>query len=205
MLKISDFFLNIKTDNLLSIGSLEIEKGKMVNLIGNNRSGKSLLFKTIHGEYYNYTGEILLQEKPAIFYKRRKQTVLVEATSHLLLDETVWRNIVLPFPKLSSRLKLKITELCMFAGIDRQLQQKAGMVSYSEQKFIEIIRAVAQLPSIVLIDDMDRFFDPVNLANALKICDFVTNSGSSLIISSQNKIENCDKVLKIQAGTVVEL
>jgi len=205
MLKISDYFLNIKKTNLLTCAAMAIEKGELVNLVGKNRSGKSLMFKTIHGDYYNYTGDILIQEKPAIFYRNRKQTVLVEATSHLLLGETVWRNIILPIPKLSSRLKLKITELCMFAEIDRLLQQKAGKVSYSEQKFIEIIRAVAQLPSIVLIDDIDRFIDPINLAKALKICAFATNSGSSVILSSQNKLENVDRTLKIQGGTVVEL
>ena len=84
MLKISDFFLNKKKDNILSIGYLEIEHSQIVNLIGNNNSGKSLFFKTIHGEYFNFSGDIIIKEKPAMFYRKRKQTALVEVTSNLL-------------------------------------------------------------------------------------------------------------------------
>ncbi|MCK4956820.1 MAG: ATP-binding cassette domain-containing protein, partial [Candidatus Cloacimonetes bacterium] len=75
MLKISEFFLNVKKENLLSIQELSIGFGELANLVGKNQSGKSLLFKAIHGEYFSFTGEIIIKEKPAIFYKRRKQTV----------------------------------------------------------------------------------------------------------------------------------
>ena len=205
MLKISEFFLNVKKENLLSIQELSIGFGELANLVGKNQSGKSLLFKAIHGEYFSFTGEIIIKEKPAIFYKRRKQTVLVESQPHLLFDESVWNNIILPFTKLNSRMKMKISELCIIAGIEDKLKTKVRAVSFSEQKLIEIIRAVAQLPYIVLIDDIDSYFDEVNLAKALEICAFATNSGSSVFVSSKGKIEGVDSVRKIQNSCVVKL
>lgn len=205
MLKISDFFLNTKKDCLLSIGYFALETSEVVNLVGNNSSGKSLLIKSIHGDYYNFSGDIIIKEKPAIFYKKRKQTVLVEKRSHLLMDETVWRNIILPFPKFSSRLKLKVSELCIVAGIDNILQEKVRNISYSEQKFIELIRAVAQLPYIVLVDDFDSYFDEVNISKALEILDFASSSGSSVILSSKNKIQGCNRSMKLQNGALVEI
>lgn len=205
MLKISELVLNVKKENLLSIGELTIGSGELVNLIGPNQSGKSLLFKAIHGEYFSFSGEINIKEKPAIFYKKRKQTVLVENQSHLLYDETVWNNIILPFTKLNSHMKMKISELCIIAEIDEKLKMKVRTLSFSEQKFVEIIRAVAQLPYIVLIDDIDNFFDEINFAKALEIINFAIISGSSVFISSKKRLLGVDNIRKIQDCNVVKL
>ena len=205
MLKISDFFLNKKKDNLLSVGYLEIQPGQLVNLVGDNRSGKSLLFKTIHGDYYNYSGDIIIKEKPAVLYRKRKQTALVECHSHLLYSETVWNNILLPFPRLNSRMKMKISELCLLAGIDNILQDKVRNISFSQQKFIEIIRAVVQLPYLIMIDDLDVYFDDENYKKALEVLNFAISSGSSVIVSSKQKLDQMDRVLKIETSTVREL
>ena len=205
MLRISDLVLNIKKENLLSIGELTIGSGELVNLVGSNKSGKSLLFKAIHGEYFSFSGEINIKEKPTIFYKKRKQTVLVESQSHLLYDESVWNNITLPFTKLNSHMKMKISELCIIAGIDEKLKMKIRTLSFSEQKFVELIRAVAQLPYIVLIDDIDNFFDETNFTTALEIIDFAINSGSSVLVSSKKRIVSIENVHKIQDCNVVKL
>ncbi len=205
MLKISDFFLNKKKENILSIGYLEIEHSQIVNLIGNNNSGKSLFFKTIHGDYFNFSGDIIIKEKPAVFYRKRKQTALVEVASNLLPNETVWANILLPFPKISSRIKMKISELCFLVGIDDILHEKVRNISFSQQKFVEIIRSVVQLPYLVMVDDIDMYFDEVNYAKAIEVLKFAVSSGSSVLLSSKKKLPYVDRTIKIQTSTVVEL
>jgi ABC-type branched-subunit amino acid transport system ATPase component len=100
---------------------------------------------------------------------------------------------------------MKISELCFLVGIDDILHEKVRNTSFSQQKFIEIIRAVVQLPYLIMVDDIDLYFDEVNYAKAIEVLRFAISSGSSVLLSSKKKLPNVDRTLKIQTSAVVEL
>ncbi len=198
MLKIEHFALSLEKERLMVIEEISLSSGKKVLFFGNNETGKTLFLKSIHGDFSKFEGNILIEEKPLSFYKKKKQSFLLENTTHLLPDETVWKNIILPLPKVSGHIKKKIIELCFVAGLHKKIQSKVKDLSYSSQKFIELIRAVIQLPSIILIDDVDHFFDGKNLLKAFDVCEFAINSGSSIVATSKTKLENFDMYYRIQ-------
>ena len=205
MLKITNFALSFENERLMLIDEVLFASGKTINLFADNSSGKTLLLRSIHGDFKKFEGSILIKEKPPIFYKKRKKTILIENHVHLLMEQTVWKNITLPLEKISSRQKQKITDLCITAGINNKIGIKVNKLSFSSQKFIELIRAVIQLPYLILIDDMDNFFDDKNLLRALEICEYALNSGSSLFATSKNKIEHFDITCRVQEKRVVIL
>ena len=129
----------------------------------------------------------------------------MDNTSHLLLNESVWKNIIIPLPKVTARQKQKIMELCIISQLGDKIGSKVKALSFSSKKFIELIRAVIQLPQIILIDDLENYFDDKNLIKALEICNFALNSGTSLIATSKRKLDNFDTHYRIQNNKVVKL
>ncbi|MCK5050394.1 MAG: ATP-binding cassette domain-containing protein [Candidatus Cloacimonetes bacterium] len=205
MLKIEGFSLSRETEKFMLINEMLIGSGMRVNIFGNNDTGRSLLLRSIHGDYYNFGGQILIKDKPTLFYKKKKKTILIDNTSHLLMNESVWKNIIIPLPKVTTRQKQKILELCMTSQLGDKIGNKVKTLSSSSKKFIELIRAVIQLPQIILIDDIENYFDDKNMITALEICNFALNSGATLIATSKRKLDNFDTHYRIQDTKVVKL
>jgi len=176
-----------------------------VNIFGNNDTGRSLLLRSIHGDYFDYGGQIMIKDKSALFYKKKKKTILINNTSHLLVNESVWKNIIIPLPKITARQKQKIMELCVLAKLGDKIGLKVKTLSSSSKKFIELIRAVIQLPQIILVDDLENYFDDKNMITALEICNFALNSGTSVIATSKKKLDNFDVNYRIQDSKMVKL
>jgi ABC-type nitrate/sulfonate/bicarbonate transport system ATPase subunit len=205
MLKIENFTLSFENERFMLIDDILFAGGKKINLFADNSSGKTLLLRSIHGDFTKFEGSILIKEKPPLFYKKRKKTILVENQVHLLMNESIWKNITLPLENISSRQKQKITDLCSLAGLSEKIGTKVNKLPFSSQKFVELIRAVIQLPYLILIDDMDNFFDGKNLLKALEISEYALNSGSSLLATSKNKMEHFDITCRVQDKRVVIL
>ena len=205
MLKIEGYSLSRENEKFMLINELLIGSGMRVNLFGNNDTGKSLFLRSLHGDYHDFGGQILIKDKPLLFYKKKKRTILLANTSHLLMNESVWKNIIIPLPKVTARQKQKNLELCMISQLGDKIGSKVKALSFSSKKFIELIRAVIQLPQIILIDDLENYFDDKNMIKALEICNFALNSGTSLIATSKRKLDNFDTHYRIQNNKVVKL
>ena len=205
MLKIEGFSLSKENKKFMLINEMLIGSSMRVNIFGNNDTGKSLFLRSVHGDHHDFGGKILLKNKPLLFYKKKKKTILLDNTSHLLQNESVWKNIIIPLPKVTVRQKQKILELCMISQLGDKIGSKVKTLSFSSKKFIELIRAVIQLPQIILIDDLENYFDDKNMVKALEICNFALNSGTSLIATSKIKLDNFDTHYRIQNNKVVKL
>ncbi len=205
MLRIDNLEIAINDEVLLKTDYFNLNAGEKAAIIGNNDSGKSLLLKAIHGDFSKFTGNIFIKEKSSIFYKKRKQTILVDSVNRILENEDLWKNLTLPLPGVSSRTTQKIKQFCEKAGLDMLLKSKAKTTSFSTQKMIEVIRAVIQLPYIILIDDIDMFFDSNKLNHVLDILDYATNNGSCVLVTAKQKMDNFDLNYRIQNHNLVKL
>ena len=205
MLKIEGFSLSRENEKFMLINEMLIGSSMRVNIFGNNDTGRSLLLRSIHGDYFDYGGQIMIKDKSALFYKKKKKTILINNTSHLLVNESVWKNIIIPLPKITARQKQKIMELCVLAKLADKIGLKVKTLSSSSKKFIELIRAVIQLPQIILVDDLENYFDDKNMITALEICNFALNSGTSVIATSKKKLDNFDVNYRIQDSKMVKL
>jgi molybdate transport system ATP-binding protein len=205
MLKIENFSINAQESNVFTIDKFLAENAKKVNIVGSNRTGKTIFFKAVHGEYFDFSGDIYIKEKPPVFYKKRKKTMLIENIPHLLPEDSVWKNITLPIIKVTSGQKEKIPELCQMAELGEIYGRRVKHLSHSSQKFVELIRAVIQLPYIILIDDADSFFDEINLLKMHRICNYAIDNGTTLLVSSKRKLENFDLYFRVQNKELAQI
>jgi len=205
MLKIENLTINLENRHLFTINELVVGNGEIVNIAGNNSTGKSLFLKAIHGDYSKYMGTISIKENTPIFSRKKRDTLILEITPHLLDNESVWKNMVLPLTKITPRIRQKLNELGEIANLNDKISLKSKTLSYSEKKFVELIRAVIQLPKLILIDDLDNFFDELHLGKALKIIDYAKNSGTCVIVTSKNKLAGYDKNYRLYGMKMVKI
>ncbi|MCD4650972.1 MAG: ATP-binding cassette domain-containing protein [Candidatus Cloacimonetes bacterium] len=190
---------------LLKIDDLELEGRSGMLIIGQSSSGKSLLLKTIFGEYKNYQGEVLINDSSPFSFSRRKSMILIERVPHLLPRSSVWSNLILPFNKLSRRHRQRLTELSDIAGVNNLFDLPASEISYSQMKLLEIIRAVVQQPFLILIDDIDTYFDEPTLKIAGTILDNAVSAGTAVLATGKARVGEFNKVFKLNNGELVAI
>lgn len=205
MIQIENLILNRQKDIVLTIENLKWDKGKKILLVGDNDSGKSILIKTLHGSYHHFKGNILFNDRTRLFSRKKEHSLLLDNTCQVLNGENVWKNLTLPWLEISARRKQKILDLCKIAGLQENLSTKLSNLSSSTQKMVELIRAVIQLPLLLLLDDFDNYFDARKADLALEICNYAVNGGSSVLATSKKPLAGFDQTFRIQNKRVVSL
>ncbi|UXU76671.1 MULTISPECIES: ABC transporter ATP-binding protein [unclassified Paracoccus (in: a-proteobacteria)] len=155
--------------------SFKVEPGEIVSVIGPNGAGKTTLFNMISGVYRPGSGKVsLLGEDvtgmaPFRLAQRgmsrtfqnlqifQNMTVLENAISGFHLQE---RGPVIAdlFNLPSSRRRAKAAEagarqLLARVGLERAADREAGSLSYGSLKRLEIARALAMEPKVLLLDE----------------------------------------------------
>lgn len=155
--------------------SLEVEDGVIASLIGPNGAGKTTLFNTLTGLYRPDAGEILFQNRSLIGLKPDKITAKGISRTfqniRLFSQMTVMENVLvgmharlqtgLPSILLSSRkfhvqeeeARQRALQLIELAGLGGRENIWARQLSYGEQRRLEIARALAAAPELLLLDE----------------------------------------------------
>jgi len=165
-------FGGLKAVNDVSFG---VKPGEIVSVIGPNGAGKTTLFNMISGVYRPGSGKVLLNGEdvtamsPHLLARRgmcrtfqnlqvfQSMTVLENVVSgyHLQESGSVLSDL---FNLPSSRRRAKeaeagARELLKRVGLERAAEREAGSLSYGSLKRLEIARAMALKPKVLLLDE----------------------------------------------------
>jgi len=161
---------------------LFLEKGELVGLIGPNGAGKTTLFNLITGVYNPTLGEIIFQNKKLngkkpyqitsygvgrTFQNIRlfsNLTVLdnVKTACHLHSKEGMWSSVTRSkrfFEEEEGLTKRSLALLKTF-GLDFLKDEKAMNLPYGQQRRLEIARALATEPKLLLLDEPTAGMNP---------------------------------------------
>jgi len=159
----------------LSRVNVDLEIGMIASLIGPNGAGKTTLFNALTGLYRPDKGEIRFQNRSLIGLKPHQiagagisrtfqnirvfsqMTVLdnVLVGMHSRLDTKLWQ-IFLSTHEYRAREKAaqrRAMELIELAGLCGRENEWAHQLSYGEQRRLEIARALAAAPKLLLLDE----------------------------------------------------
>jgi len=219
-------FGGVKAINELSFS---INDKEIYGLIGPNGAGKTTAFNVITGNYTPTTGKIKFQNKDIVGKKAHKIVKLGIARTfqniRLFKSMSVLDNILIGFDSaikytyLESILRLprffneekkskqKAREIMEYFGILEFEEHKASDLSYGNQRKVEIARAIATNPKLLLLDEPAAGMNPAEtkeLAELIKKAkdDFDI---SILLIEHDMKFVNqlCDKVLVLDYGKTI--
>jgi branched-chain amino acid transport system ATP-binding protein len=155
--------------------NVDLEDGMIASLIGPNGAGKTTLFNTLTGLYRPDEGEIRFQNRSLIGLKPHQitgagisrtfqnirlfshMTVLdnVLVGMHSRMNTRLWQ-ILLSTQEYQAREKTaqrRAMELIELAGLSGRENEWAHQLSYGEQRRLEIARALAAEPKLLLLDE----------------------------------------------------
>jgi ABC-type sugar transport system ATPase subunit len=202
MLSIEKFCLKSNDKILFETDALQLQAGERMLLVGDNNSGKSLFLQAIHGSYTQWDGDILIKEKPTLFYKKRKLSILIDYSYQLLTDKSIYQNIILTLEKVKPAMQETISNLCSAAELGEIYVTPISEYSRSDRKITEIIRAIVQTANLILIDDIDQYFDDKRMLKIMELIAFGMEQKSSFIATAKNPLPKFEKVYRIQNGKV---
>ena len=155
--------------------SLNINQGQIFGLIGPNGAGKTTAFNVITGVYAPTSGKVIFQgeeiqgKRP--YFVTSKGISRTYQNINLFKNMTVSDNVMIGTHSrtksnlisnvLNTRNKRieekraydRCLEILDFMGIADKAQSKAGSLSYGEQRKLEIARALAVEPKLLLLDE----------------------------------------------------
>ena len=184
--------------------SMRVEKGKVTGLIGPNGAGKTTLFNTINGVQKTPEGHVYFEGKEITNGKGYK---LCEAgisrtyqQINLFLSMSVLNNVMIgqhcriPYGLVGSlfhtpkmrREEQAAREECIkcleLVGMADKKDLPAGALAYGEQRLIEIARALATKPKVLLLDEPAAGMNATEKLTLNNIIQNITKMGITVLI-----------------------
>lgn len=182
MLKISNLTKRFGGLTAVNDVNIEIEKGSITAVIGPNGAGKTTFFNMITGVYTPTEGEILLGNENLVGLKphavSRKGIARTFQNIRLFSSMSAIENVMvgmhqhlkygifstlLHLPKFKKSEKEAIREAYKwleYVGLADVFNEEASSLSYGAQRRLEIARALATKPSILLLDEPAAGMNP---------------------------------------------
>ncbi len=162
--------------------SLSVAKSNITGLIGPNGAGKTTMFNVITCNLKPTTGSVIFENKNITGFKPYKIVPLGMARTfqniRLFDNLTVLENVMIGFAhkityklyepilktfrflKQEKEIKIKAMELLEKINLSEKAHLKATGLSYGEQRKVEIARALATSPKLLLLDEPAAGMNP---------------------------------------------
>lgn len=190
--------------------SFKVEEGEIYGLIGPNGSGKTTVFNLITGYYPITSGTIQFagQEMNGMpTWKICKQGIgrtfqIVKPLRRMTVLENVMTSA---FCRTSNATKArdKALEVLQFCEMEKKVDFSAKGLTIGDRKRMEIARALATEPKLLLLDETMAGLTPQEQADGVQLIRKMRKSGITIIIVEHimHVIMNlCDRILCINYG-----
>jgi branched-chain amino acid transport system ATP-binding protein len=190
--------------------SFRVEEGELFGLIGPNGSGKTTVFNLINGYYPITSGTISFQEKELNGLPTWKICKLGIGRTFQIVKPlrrmTVLENVMASAFNQTARqgeARDKALQILEFCELIKKQDYPAKGLTIGDRKRLEIARALATGPKLLLLDETMAGLTPQEQADGVKLIRKVRNSGVTIIIVEhimQVIMNICDKILCINYG-----
>lgn len=191
----------------LSDINLEIPRGNIIGLIGENGAGKTSLLKSILGIIRIDSGEIKIFDKEQNFDNEEFKQDIGVAMDNMFFPEilkvkdinTIMKSV---FKKWDSELFFKYLQ-----NFNLPLNQKIKTLSKGMRKKLEIATALAHNPKLLILDEPTSGLDPVVRSEILDLfLEFIKDEDNTVLLSTHitSELEHiADRIIFINKGKII--
>lgn len=206
-----------------------IEKGELIGLIGPNGAGKTTAFNLLTGVYEPTTGEIELDGKSIIGLKPYQITQQGLARTfqniRLFSELSVLDNVKIAYHfhvkygileavmrmgryhKEEEEIEQKAIELLEIFQLADKKDEIAKNLPYGDQRRLEIARALAAQPKLLLLDEPAAGMNPQETQQLMKMIQWIKkefNLTILLIEHDMNLVMNvCERIYVLEYGSII--
>lgn len=192
-----------------------VDKGEVVGLIGPNGAGKTTLFNIISASLQPKPGEIIFNGKKInglqpyqvcrLGIARTFQTV--KLFSSLSVIENVRIGSLFGAQKrLTKGATSEAKELLKFVGLEDVTYAPARDLTLAHQKRVEVARALATKPSLLLLDEIMAGLNQTELLEAMKLVKKIQKKGITVVIVEHVMsaiMGICDRIIVLHHGAKI--
>ncbi len=207
--------------------SLDVRLGEIVGLIGPNGAGKTTFFNCLTGLYLPTSGQVtfngaVLPPKP----RKVVQAGMARTFQNIRLfnNMTALENVMVgrycrtssgPFTSIIRGWKYRREErqtreialqLLDFVGIGESAENLARNLSYGDQRRLEIARALATEPKLILLDEPTAGMNPQETRQAEELILRIRDLGLAVVVIEHDMrfiFNLCDRVVCLVQGRVL--
>lgn len=174
--------------------SLEINEGELIGIVGPNGSGKTTLYNVISGVYYPEDGKVTFEGKD-----------ITKMPSYKRAHLGIGRTFQIPRPFSSATVRENVAVGAMFGRLSREVgveeslniadhyiellgltahrDKAAGTLTPTEKKLMEIARALAMKPRLLLLDEVMAGMHPDSIGKIVDLLKGVSDKEKIAVVS----------------------
>lgn len=212
LLSIQDLVKYYKSHLAVDHVSFELFPGEIVGLLGTNGAGKSSIFKMIAGFLDYHDGNIILggfslpPHSPEL--RARQQLAYMPQEPSIFRKMSVKNNLLSALEMLYSKSEIQkqLDSLSTEFKLNALLHQPASTLSGGERRRLELARALAINPKVLLLDEP---FAGVDLRYTQELGSLITplkKRGLAILITDHNAKEIlslADRILLLHQGRLI--
>jgi ABC-type branched-subunit amino acid transport system ATPase component len=201
---------------------LQLDGDTTLGVIGPNGAGKTTLFNLVSGLVTPSAGRVLFRDNEitgapperiaALGLARTFQSVRLFGHLSVLQNVLVGQHqhartglgSLLPIPRRSEReLRAEASELMELLHLADRAGQPAGQLPYSDQRRLEIARALASRPRLLLLDEPAAGMSPAELEQLASDIRTIRSRGCSVVLIEHHVglvMDVCDRVAVLNFG-----
>jgi branched-chain amino acid transport system ATP-binding protein len=205
--------------------SSEIKEGQIFGLIGPNGAGKTTLFNIISGVYAPTSGKVIFNGKEIQGFKPNKINYIGIARTYqninLFKSMTALDNVLVGCHSTTSSntfaaifntqamrreetaAREKCAGLLEFMGLSAKIDSLASGLSYGEQRRLEIARAMASEPQLLLLDEPAAGMNLSEKADLASLIREIRKKGITILLVDHHMrlvMDVCDEICVLNYG-----
>ena len=214
-IEVENINFRYEKENVLKNFSMQVEKGKMIALVGQSGSGKSTIANLITRFYDVNEGVIKLDgyNIKGITKKSLRNLMGLVTQDSILFNDTVKNNIALGKDNATEEEiidALKVANAWEFVkelpeGLETNIGDSGNKLSGGQKQRLSIARAVLKNPPIMILDEATSALDTESEKLVQKALENMMKNRTSIVIAHRlSTIQNADKIIVLHRGEIVE-
>ncbi len=193
--------------------SMVAKAGEWVALVGRTGSGKSTLAKLLTGLETVWSGEVLIDGKPIAQVPRAmlRNSIAVVDQNVIIFEGTIRDNIAMWDPTITEEAIVAAAKLACIhdfivsrqGGYEGKLSEDGGNLSGGQRALIDIARAAAIQPSVLILDEATAALDAVT--EAMVMANLREIGCTCVIVAHRlSTVRDADHIIVMEEGRIVE-
>ena len=172
---------------------LTVARGEMLGLIGPNGAGKTTVFNLLSGFLAPDSGEIVLDGRSIVGLPPHaicrlglaRTFQIVRPFPRMTVLENVWVGALARYPRAPEALA-RTHEVVARVGLGTRERVAAGALTLADRKRLELARALATGPALLLLDEVMAGLNPTEIEAIIQLIRGIHESGVSILLIEHN-------------------
>lgn len=209
MILLENVFVNLSRRAILKDVSARFDDGHIHGIIGNNGSGKSVMFKTICGFIRPARGRVTLGGVDyAAMHKFPPHMGLLIESPGMLPECSGYENLMRLASIRGLITRKDVCNAISTVGLDPSDRRTVSKYSLGMKQRLGIAQAIMENPDILLLDEPMNGLDNAGVREMRELFKSLRAQGKTILLASHNPLdieELCDTVCEMDGGVLTNV